>query len=152
MNHKRHNYGPFNDQPGILQLYQETLISMRSLFLAHYDQLVSVWEGSPGYERRDFNWKKIHFVEQMLKLFILLLVSFLVLMSPYRLFTLGMSILSYNFDFAPEGWNLLYIQVTQWITTIVFASNSIINPILFNFLSTRFRLVIRSYWIFLGNF
>ena len=76
----------------------------------------------------------------MLKMFILLMVSFLVLMSPYRLFALSMSLLSYNTDFSPEGWHLFYIQLTQWVTTIVFASNSIVNPILFNFLSTRFRL------------
>ena len=75
----------------------------------------------------------------MLKLFILLMVSFLVLMSPYRLFVLIMSLLSYNADFSPEGWHLFYIQLTQWVTTIVFASNSIVNPILFNFLSSRFR-------------
>ena len=76
---------------------------------------------------------------QMLNLFMLLLVSFLLLMTPFRLITLSMSIMHNLLHHYPTGYTALALTLSYRTSAVVFASNSIVNPILFNVLSSRFR-------------
>ena len=76
---------------------------------------------------------------QMVNLFVILLVSFFVLMSPFRLLTLFRSITECSLGQRVEGWERLILDISLPLSSVVFAANSIVNPILFNMLSSRFR-------------
>ena len=80
-------------------------------------------------------------VIQMMKMFILLLISFVLLMSPYRWIMFIRSVkVELKVD-RPTGWGLLHEVVLIGIFSILYFSNSIVNPFLYNVMAKRFRSV-----------
>ncbi|XP_075249527.1 thyrotropin-releasing hormone receptor-like isoform X2 [Convolutriloba macropyga] len=84
--------------------------------------------------------------KQMINLFILLLISFLALMSPYRLLNMCLSIMHNLLGIYPSGWTGYRLDMGLWASSTVFAANSIVNPILFNVLSSRFRMKLHKFF------
>ncbi|XP_075261618.1 uncharacterized protein LOC142353272 [Convolutriloba macropyga] len=75
----------------------------------------------------------------MMKMFLLILVSFVVLMSPYRMIMFAASIFSLAGG-RLSGWSVLYQEIFFGFTAILYVSNSIANPLLFNIMAKRFRM------------
>jgi len=77
----------------------------------------------------------------MTKMFLVLLVSFVILMSPYRWYTF-VSGLQYamSSDEATTTGNARLVQKALLLAfSVIYASNSIVNPLLYNILARRFR-------------
>ncbi|XP_075257415.1 uncharacterized protein LOC142349615 [Convolutriloba macropyga] len=77
-------------------------------------------------------------------MFLLVLVSFVILMSPYRWFMFTMGI---KYILGPSqltGYPLLARTLMLAIFPNIYVCNSIVNPILYNIMAKRFRLKVRN--------
>ena len=81
----------------------------------------------------------VFFVVQMVKMFVLLLVSFVLLMSPYRWMMFAGSVRALRGDQPAYGWALMRQSIIQGSFAILYVMNSVINPIIFNFMADRFK-------------
>ncbi|XP_063725817.1 uncharacterized protein LOC134853829 [Symsagittifera roscoffensis] len=102
-------------------------------------QLVGMGGTTKQDNGNSFQIQRLRKFKQMVNLFVILLVSFFVLMSPFRLLTLFRSITECSLGQRVEGWERLILDISLPLSSVVFAANSIVNPILFNILSSRFR-------------
>ena len=76
----------------------------------------------------------------MTKMFLVVLVSFVLLMSPHR-WLMFLSGIQYKLSGGADtkGWSLLYQDAMVGVFSLLYLCNSIVDPLVYNIMAKRFR-------------